>query len=89
MSARLAAKNSVLVLHRHHVDVIDVQEVGRAPIRREVALRDLEANSRRIGVLPSAGSFIARTNKSSSGNAFASASARSVVNVAMPHWRGR
>ena len=54
VGAGLAAEDSVLVLHGQHVDVIDVQEVGGAPIRAEVALGDLEPDARRIAV-PSAG----------------------------------
>jgi hypothetical protein len=54
VSASLATKDSVLVLHGQHVDVIDVQKVGCAPLRAEVSVGNLEPHSRRIAV-PSAG----------------------------------
>ena len=50
VAARLAAEDAVLVLHAHDVDGVDVQEVRRAPVRRDVALGDLEANPRRVRV---------------------------------------
>ena len=49
--ARLAAEDAVLVLDRHDVDGVDVEEVGGAPVRVDVALGDLEAHARRVGVL--------------------------------------
>ena len=70
VAAGLAAEDAVLVLHAHDVDGVDVQEVRGAPVRREVALGDLEANARGIGVaLPA--SFIASTKQSSSGTSAA------------------
>ena len=87
VAARLAAEDPVLVLHADDVDGVDVQEVGGAAVGREVALGDLEANARRVGV-PCPGSFIARTKQSTAGTSAAMASVRSVVKVAMPHCRG-
>ena len=54
VGARLATKDSVLVLHGQHIDVIDVQEIGRAAVRAEITLGNLEPDSRRIDV-PSTG----------------------------------
>ena len=88
VGASLAAEDPVLVLNGEHIHLIDVQEVGRAPIRIEVALGDLEPDTRRICV-PSTASFIATTKTSQSGCAAANPSARWVVNVAMPQCRGR
>ena len=52
VAAGLAAEDPVLVLHAQDVDGVDVQEVRRAPVRGEVALGDLEADPRRVGVAP-------------------------------------
>jgi hypothetical protein len=41
------------VLHREHVDSVDVQKSGGAPVGGEVALIDLESDTRRIRVPPS------------------------------------
>ncbi len=46
----LAAEDAVLVLHAHHVDRVDVQEIRGTPVRRDVAFGDLEAHPRRIRV---------------------------------------
>jgi len=79
---------SVLVLERQDVDSVDVQEVGGAPVRDQVRLGDLELDARGYTWRRPA-SFTASTKQSIFGRAPASASPRSVVNVAMPHWRGR
>src|SRR4030095_16963582 len=52
-TAGLASEDAVFVLHADKVDGIDVQEVRCTPIRCEVALGDLEPDSRRISVAPS------------------------------------
>jgi hypothetical protein len=49
---RLAAEDPVLVLHAHHVDAVDVQEIRRATVGRHVVLGYLEANARRVRVAP-------------------------------------
>ena len=38
-------RKSQLVLHGQHVDLIDVQEIGGAPIRLEVTVCNLEADA--------------------------------------------
>jgi hypothetical protein len=52
VAAALAAEDPVLVLHARDVDRVDVQEVRRPAVRGDVAVRDLEADRRRIGVTP-------------------------------------
>jgi hypothetical protein len=68
--------------------LVDVQKVGGAAIRAEVPFGDLEADARGIGMMAAA-SFMATTNPSASGNCSTNASVRCVVNVAIPHWRGK
>ena len=54
MCAGLAAKDPVLVLHRQHIDLIDVQVIRRPLVRARVTLGNLEPDAGRIRV-PSAG----------------------------------
>ena len=64
VAAGLAAEDPVLVLQRHDVDGVDVQEVRGAPVRGDVALGDLEAHARRVGVaLPRRRSSRARSSR--------------------------
>jgi hypothetical protein len=48
--ARGAAEDAVLVLQTHHVDRVDVQKLGRTPVRVDLAFGDLEAHALRIRV---------------------------------------
>ena len=48
----LSTEDAVLVLDADDIDRVDVQEVGGPPVRRHLALRDLEANAGRVGVTP-------------------------------------
>jgi hypothetical protein len=47
----LAAENSVLVLHREHINLIDVQEICGPVIRLDVVDGTLESNTRWLGVV--------------------------------------
>ncbi len=46
----LAAEDPVLVLHRQHVHLVDVQKIGRAAIRAQIPFADFESDARRIRV---------------------------------------
>ena len=89
MAARRSAVDAELVLHAEHIDVVEVQEVRRAPVGIEVLLVKLEAHTRRIVVAFRAIIDRADEDTASPGIAAATASQRSCVKVAMPHWRGR
>ena len=52
VAARLAAEDSVLVLHADDVDRVDVQKIRRAPVRGEIAVGDLEAHTLGVLVMP-------------------------------------
>ena len=78
VAAGLAAEDSVLVLQAQDVDGIDVQEVRRTTVRREVALADLEADPVRVGVTL-AGVVHREHEAVELGNSEASASPRSLV----------
>ena len=54
MGACLAAKDPVLVLHRQHIDLIDVQVIRGSLVRAKVTLGNLEPDAGGICV-PSAG----------------------------------
>ena len=54
MGPRFSAEDSVFVLDADDVDRVDVQEVGGAPVRRQIGLRDLESNARGIRMTPPA-----------------------------------
>ena len=89
MGACLAAKDPVLVLHRQHIDLIDVQEVRRS--RGTSRGHPRQSRTGRETDTCAVGrhrSSPARTSRRPAA-AVASASARCVVNVAIPHWRGR
>jgi chaperonin GroES len=47
-----SAEDPVLVLDADDVDGVDVQEVRGATVRGDLALGDLEANTRRVGIAP-------------------------------------
>ena len=70
------------------VDGVDVQEVGGASVRREVALGDLEAHARRVRVL--ATGVVHREDEGVELRHLAldRVARDRVVNVAMPHCRG-
>ena len=50
VAAGLPAEDAVLELQAHQIDVVDVQEVGGAPVGVDVLLGQLEANAGRIVV---------------------------------------
>ena len=52
MGTRLAAEDSVLVLYRQHVDLIDIQKIRRATIRAQVTFRYFESDARGILMAP-------------------------------------
>ena len=52
MAAGRSAENSELVLERNDIHVAGVQEDGRAPVRIQVLLLDLEADDVRILIAP-------------------------------------
>jgi len=88
MAARRPAENTELVLHTNHVHVCDVQKIRCAQIGRQILLRNLEAHFGRIIV--TFREIIHGHDKAlQRGNSFATAQRKSVVNVAMPHLRGR
>ena len=87
MAARRPAVDAELMLHAEHVRVVEVQKIRRAPVGIEILLQQLEAHPRRIVV--ALRPVIHRADKTfRSGAAAATASHRSVVNVAMPQRRG-
>ena len=51
MTSRRPAENPILVLQAHHVDIVEVQELRRVPIRCQVILRQRPAHARGI-VIP-------------------------------------
>ena len=52
MAAGRPAEDSELVLERDNVHVARVQEVGRAPVRFQILLLNLEADGVRIPIAP-------------------------------------
>jgi len=76
VTARASAENAILMLQECEVYVVDIQEVCSAAIGINIPLREFKPNARRIGVTGL--DIIDRQ-----------ASHKSVVNVAMPHWRGK
>jgi len=54
VGARLATVDPVFVLHGQDVDRVDVEKVGGAPVRSNVAFGDFEPYARRIGVATTA-----------------------------------
>ena len=50
MAARPPAEDAVFELQADQVHVVDIQEVGGAPIGLDIFLRQLKANTRGIGV---------------------------------------
>jgi hypothetical protein len=76
------------VLQTDQIDAVDIEEVGGAAIRVNILLRQFKANAGRIGV---AGLDIVDGQGNAGGVIYsvAMASHRSVVKVAIPHWRGK
>ena len=88
VAAGRSAENAELVLQADNVDIADVQEIGGAQIGGQVLLLNLEANHFRIIV--AAWNVIDGDREAWLwGCAPATAASRSVVNVAMPHLRGK
>ena len=89
MTASSPAKDSVFVLQAYEVYVVDVQELGGAEIRVYVLLGQFEANAARIRVARRSVVYRYSVYRLSRLCSVAIASHKSVVNVAIPHWRGR
>jgi hypothetical protein len=88
MAAGRTAENTVFMLHADNIRLADIEELRRGAVIAQFVLVDLKTHFFRIGY-PSGLSFMAAAQQLISGASADRPSTRSVVKVAIPHWRGR
>ena len=88
MASGRTAEDSIFVLQAHHVDIVEVQEFRGFLIRRHVVLRQRPSHPRGI-VVPLFRVVHRQRQQRAVPYSAEMASHRSVVNVAIPQWRGR
>ena len=50
MAARWPAVDAIFVLQAHEIDIVDIEEVGGAPVGVNILLGQFKAHTRRIGI---------------------------------------